>query len=129
MNIEDQVCSLELSKRLKELDVKQESLFCYTTDYDLEFLPSEIRNYDICIAAFTVSELGEMIPWKLRISNYPCQLSLSGKKPYVLEYRSMGHYNTIRTYINSFHDDNISNCFAKMLIYLLVNGLIENDKR
>jgi hypothetical protein len=62
MNLEEQVCSLELAKRLKELNVEQDSLFCWINNCDLEYLPLEIRNKNVVYAAFTVAELGEMLP-------------------------------------------------------------------
>lgn len=77
MKLEDQVVSLDLAKRLKELGVKQESLF-----YHWQFLNDELGLYKydgvhdyrrerkrngaywirIC-SAFTVAELGEMLPF------------------------------------------------------------------
>jgi hypothetical protein len=83
MKLEEQVCSLEISKKLKELGVMQESLFYY--DYAphigkknknlnepiLSFwgnVPWEdqfhnrIYDKESFISAFTVSELGEMLP-------------------------------------------------------------------
>jgi hypothetical protein len=74
MKLEDQVCSLELAKRLQELGVKRESLFYWheeqghkgKNDYLNAFclinnseLP--IRSFR-AISAFTVAELGEMLP-------------------------------------------------------------------
>jgi hypothetical protein len=62
MKLENQVCSLDLAKRLKELGVKLESLFWWrwfegTNDFELansQYLPEDI-------SAFTVAELGERI--------------------------------------------------------------------
>ena len=62
LKLEDQLTSFELSKKLKELGVKQNSLFCWTSDIDLEYLPTDIRNNNSCIAAFSVAEHGEMLP-------------------------------------------------------------------
>jgi hypothetical protein len=66
--LEKQVCSLDLAKRLKELGVKQESLFYWHIDSMKEFdprvkmgLPSgDVATYGI--SAFTVAELGERLP-------------------------------------------------------------------
>lgn len=77
MNIEDQVCSLELAKRLKELGVKQESLFTYFNIdgegkyhiYFCECLPEEGEYAGKPIAAFTVAELGEMLPNAIAIDD------------------------------------------------------------
>ena len=85
MKLEDQVCSLELAKKLKELGVKQESLWswCWEEDYDGTRcntpslrLTSEVygardsigRHVEIIASAFTVAELGEMLKeseWRL----------------------------------------------------------------
>ena len=68
MKIEDQVCSLELAKRLKELGMKQDG------NYFWESVGDGIKSWHqlslalICkyngteVAAFTVVELGEMLP-------------------------------------------------------------------
>jgi hypothetical protein len=79
MKLENQVVSLDLAKRLKELGVKQESLFAW-----VKLPPSEKEGYEgeeyglvyewtmahnagkECISAFTVAELGEMLPKRTR---------------------------------------------------------------
>lgn len=95
MNIEPHVISLPLAKKLKELDVLQESLFYWvTTTLDHEFYLVISEEFDVigphfafdgrplslgmvyqdsgsegdswdteeCYAAFTVAELGELLP-------------------------------------------------------------------
>ena len=77
MKLESQVCSLELAKRLKELGVKQESLFWYSinprpkserTETELEaYLTNgwEEDNYGFRrgenVSCFTVAELGAFL--------------------------------------------------------------------
>ncbi len=73
MKPEQQVCSLDLAERLKELGVKQESLFYWCNqeqgaDYDTKEVEWHL-NYGqqgwvkkVLISAFTVAELGEMLP-------------------------------------------------------------------
>jgi hypothetical protein len=65
MNLEQQVCGLDLAKRLKELGVKQESYFAWC-DCDVH---GEYRIVDFHaadgerrISAFSAAELGEMLP-------------------------------------------------------------------
>ena len=89
MKLEDQVCSLEMAKKLKELGVKQESLFGwyeYTCDVDKKSSGNAYIAYCDCVeehedsdassyfhskliaSAFTVAELGEMLKeseWRL----------------------------------------------------------------
>ena len=78
MNLSDQVTSLALSKKLKELGVKAESLYAYYgnagqwndvivdmsmySDVDDEFKECKL------LPAYTVAELGELLPWKLKAS-------------------------------------------------------------
>ncbi len=65
MELEKQVCSLELAKRLKELGVKQYPATFYWTnrykkEYELMYQPVHQMKY--LVAAFTVAELGELLP-------------------------------------------------------------------
>ena len=61
MKLENQVCSLELAKKLKELGVKQESLFWWCKDFKGRVVQPHKHN---ClgggISAFTVIELLEI---------------------------------------------------------------------
>jgi hypothetical protein len=75
MELEKQVVGFELSKRLKELGVKQESLWYWIKDGDLQIETEDhftrvdwewgsCRKFEEVehTAAFTVAELGEMLP-------------------------------------------------------------------
>lgn len=82
MKLQDQVCSIEQAKTLKELGVEQDSIFYYDARYDEPslFMPSywsyrkrgilveekeataDLRQKGLLIAAFTVAELGVMLP-------------------------------------------------------------------
>lgn len=80
MKLENQVCSLALAKRLKELGVEQESLYYYCEEQDRQDRPpSGMGLYDWetsfhrkhnaphlkQYSAFSVAELGEMLPTSL----------------------------------------------------------------
>lgn len=150
MQLEKQVCSLELSKRLRELGVKQESVFYWnlknkitktadiydwvfgTTPVGTEYSRKKVIGRNV--SAFTVAELGEMLPagiserrngnnthetavdvsWGLNIS------PKWGKNDmrYVLYLSGDNHY---------VQDDSEANARAKMLIYLLDNKLISKE--
>src|ERR1700689_4384174 len=97
MKLESQVCSLELSKRLKELGFKQESLFYwYNTKGDERFYGiaytkgSKLKN---TFSAFTVAELGEMLPRNIIVKNKEYLLTMT--KGYFLSYEPY--------YDNGFH--------------------------
>lgn len=64
MKLEQQVTSLEISKRLKELGVKQESYFIWVEEgwRHIPFLSDRNHGYVGSCSAFTSSELGEMLP-------------------------------------------------------------------
>lgn len=69
MTLEQQVCSLKLAKRLKELGVKQESIFYWNDKGQMmaDFNWSDVENEDWetmkldWYSAFTVAELGELL--------------------------------------------------------------------
>lgn len=75
MSLEQQVCSLELAKKLKELGVIKESLFYWsscshcTAEYGVEeWSLQEGMDYGDNYSAFTSSELLEIINAFIRIS-------------------------------------------------------------
>ncbi len=73
MKLEPQVVSLELAKKLKELGVNQASLFFYSkfTDgsFEIELSKSSAMGASD-FSAFTVAELGEMLPAQLPGPSY-----------------------------------------------------------
>jgi len=140
MNLENQVSSLVLSKQLKDLGIKQESLWVYV---------DTLRGYKIIlnrpdsdifkvsreqISAFTVAELGEMLPTVIELES-----KLTGKK----EKKGMGFLaDDIEVQTNNFYgvekyrifiieigkfqvsEKTEADARAKMLVYLLENKLI-----
>lgn len=118
MKLEDQVISLECAKRLTGLGVKHKSLFYWRANYakdsfEVVYIPDE--NAEPYLPAYTVAELGEMLPETVgagKARKYP-----SDRKFYFCTY---------------YIDDYKANCEAstetdaraEMLIYLLENKLI-----
>jgi hypothetical protein len=83
MKLEDQVVSLELAKRLKELGVKQESLFTWYEWYENEMILFHDRSPEISgqnpYSAFTIAELVEILP-----KNIPFTLVKNNQNYYVI---------------------------------------------
>ena len=126
MKLVDQVCSLELSIKLKELGVKQQSIFlwefyndnCYGIKYyPYAIFPSLLETHIKIYSAFTVSELGEFIP--------PLHYTIKSKNNiyFVPNQCLEGGYEITKT----FEDKNEANVRARMLIYLIKNGLMTNE--
>lgn len=123
----DRVSSLELSKKIKELGVKQDSLFYWVKDFDgckgwqlfvtgqmcgqlddhYEFSKEHLSGYEF-YSAFTVAELGEMLP-----EGY--MTKREGKR-----WRGAG----FDIADGSIIADTEANARAKMLIYLVDKGKI-----
>lgn len=126
MKIEDQVCSLELAKKLKELGVKQESLFWWQVDIDghaeLNF-GKTLTNYGVKVeahySAFTVAELGEMLPGNISGLYFVTQKGLMGNSWYVEALTVVGHSEVWLAIAKTEADAR-----AKCLIYLIENKLI-----
>ena len=123
MKLEDQVVSLELAMKLKELGVKQESLFSWYhhTTEDVENnikdnwklkmgSPSEAKTSED-VSAFTVAELGERLPFC-----YTTWTNVRGDDWWCGDLRG-----TLRPIDGATEAD----ARAKMLIYLI--ELIENN--
>ena len=112
MKLEDQVVSLELAKKLKELGVKQESYFCWDIR-DEKILDSSICMNDE-IPAFTVAELGEML-WEA-IKNDYSQSQYLGKA-------------YLQAFSKEFDDyKSEADARAKLLIHLIEQGIIKTDE-
>lgn len=130
MTLDEQVTSLELSKKLKELGIKQSSLFCWTADLDLEFLPTEIRNKDICIAAFTSAEIGALLTkqtWDCPEidGKFHRNVSLKYGKNYMsLIGSSEAGFGERTELLYSTGSKNEADARAEMFIYLVEKGLI-----
>jgi hypothetical protein len=112
MELNQQVCSLEYAQRLKELGVNQESLFYYAIGgvvYRSEMPFFMDSNY----SAFTVGELGEyfekeIVSGKDFSGSYFCRAILPNGEDMI-----------------TTDNENEANTRAKMLIYLIEQGLVK----
>lgn len=146
MKLENQVTNLELSKKLKELGVKQESLYYWVEKWDLEkdennlwksyftgkvYLNHYYNNDNprLIASAFTVAELGEMLPEEIEDPKtkyiFGLHLNKVESKNWEVwyEYRWNDEERLIGEQV--FYSDTEANARAKMLIYLIENKLVK----
>jgi hypothetical protein len=151
-------CSLEYAKQLKELGVEQDSWFSYfeTGRYGLILEESntnfELDHYIVVqrlCSAFSIAELGELLPNRVTISEdnipfesftivikkfYTVNEDRTTTNNYILNYECdsteiAGENAWLRRYLMSnIFDPNLANAMARMLIYLIENGLMKNDQ-
>jgi len=132
MKLEDQVCSFELAKRLKELGVKHDSLayYCisdctkYVSLFIQKFPARKSKHFEV-ISAFTVAELGDFLR-KFEIEN-----------SYDLEIDSYNTYDCYNVVVKknraepfeSYYsqEDTEANARAKMLIWLIEQGYVKHE--
>lgn len=146
MNLIDQVVSLELSKRLKELGVWQHSLFYWVrpinewqltivnTDKDKIYFNNSIMDIfplEHC-AAFTVAELGKFLPKSITVSvKYP-DVWGSSQIEAGLSYDENGFplysYQEDSDYAPNYLGEHEADYRAEMLIWLLQEKLMELPK-
>lgn len=130
MKLEDQVTSLDLCRRLKELGVKQESYFWWVKKNfanDPPVDPWIVEAYQDTHAmentsAFAVPELGEMLPINIRIDKSPFILVI-GKtwmKTWVVSYRNSKIGKSIE-----FQSEIEADARARTLIYLIEQKLLK----
>lgn len=123
MRLEDQVCSRELSERLKGLGVRQSSEFYHLIGGVASRIEALPLMGDSWCSAFTVAELGNLLPpstqpltyWISKIST-SCENSL---------WQSDIVFN--RKSLSIFNDKTEANVRAKMLIFLIENGYLKTD--
>jgi len=125
MKLKNQVCSLELSKKLKVLGVEQESLFYWlysfgNNNYTLLEKTATNKLHDEDISAFTVAELGDILP------SASVVLSLSFEK--LDEYHWVTYSKRDRHIFMVGGIKSEANTRAKMLIYLIENELTVKPK-
>lgn len=144
MTLEQQVTSLEISKRLKELEVKQESLFywegktlvakttlgfttfgCEGTGGEPTWYPrSEVEEEQF--SAFTASELGEMLPQYIildgGLENYSCELEIVRSSAWRFYYGDMNKEYSFK--FTASTNTSEANARGEFLVYLLENKLI-----
>jgi len=140
---------LEYAKKFKELGVKQESEFYYiapkeSTSYELVSIERirlyrEIYTKGVAkISAFTVGELGEMLPYDFSVpykyekidltSNVymECRITCwidSSRTPRLYGINIESQYEA-RMIFKDVYDKSEANVRAKMLIYLIENKLV-----
>lgn len=124
MKLENQVVSLELAKKLKELGVKQESLFYWVRrdmqadDSVVQIMQNKIHESygETLCSAFTVAELGEMLPKeKMTFVNW-------FESGWRIDYGTeRDEHSRVGAHLI---DKNLANAIAKMVIYLLENKII-----
>jgi hypothetical protein len=143
MNLESQVCSLDLAKRLKELGVKQESLFYHClnvktfSEKDIEpHLIAMVRSGSEYYSAFSVAELGFLLPNKIVIENNGIYRLKMNKYMFIWALTYKCTFSNIISscdlyfpliLIKNILDKNEANCRARMLIYLIENGLVKAE--
>lgn len=132
MKLEDQVCSLEQAKKLKELGVSQESLFWWLELYqgpEDNFNPRYFLNsgkhkdIEIQFSAFTVAELGEMLPVKVENVYQEIITTHTGSGEWKCAVRNVISGDWPQKY--QIDADTEADARAKMLIYLLENNLVD----
>lgn len=141
MKIEEQVCTLEQAKKLKKLKLSQDSYFQWKcnnvqnvvvektmTDMIDRSLPTLNKNY----AAFTVSELGVMLPIEVKNAylNYRFDHMGDYHVQYMIDNKEEQDLVLVHNDFLVWKTSNISEAQARatMLIYLLENNLITSEE-
>jgi len=150
MKLEDQVIDLSYAQRLNKLGVLQYSLFYwYRIEYKLRLEIDELTgvetkteieykfvvanptttyvDHDGAWSAFTVSELLDLLPKKIKLEDEEEDL------PLVMRYTEDDNigwdvyykFNYYTFMDEFFHDTKLENALAKMLIHLIENKLID----
>lgn len=133
MKLDDQVCSLELAKKLMDLGVKQKSLFVWEyyspIAYTVRYIPfatmPDIFNHVKWYSAFTVAELGKMLPPVIKIEGEPYELNFDcGLDPYYELVNGGSGYKFVTD-----SDAGEADARAQMLIYLIENNLMPAEEK
>ena len=143
---EQEVLSLDLSKKLKELGMPQESLFYWEVPHDqrkaqnevipvVDELPAKenVRNrFFFYYSAFTADELRELLPPSIPLFKDSLESAdLHLTREYNLSTKTINEWccwykrsDTGSALIEQFGGSSMIDALAKMLIYLLENKLL-----
>ena len=122
MNLEEQVCSLELAKELDRLGVKVPSHFYWNAkdeNIDAFWLTSNPYEGYSKYPAYSVAELGGMLPEDM---------------VQTLKWKGLWYCESWKDVVDKINpicrkvDETEANARAKMLIYLITNKLMEVPK-
>ncbi len=124
MELSRQVTSLEISKRLLELGIKQQSLFYWRIWKDkstsIVYTKGKIIDKEY-ISAYTASELGELLPKTIIHDGDECELvCIYGKKGGCYVMYCEDEFTAI-----DFQAETECDARGKMLIHLLESGLLK----
>lgn len=137
MILEEQVVSLELAKKLKELGVKQESAFYWEVNLQNKWTLFLVDDFSPRMhpnaAAFTVAELGEMLPHYVcpKYNDTPQYLRIEkmpSDRTWRIQYmrrRDEGEHIEHRTPVNPVCEITEADARAKMLCYLIEQKIVE----
>jgi hypothetical protein len=146
INLKDIVCDFEYAKKLKELGVKQESLFSCFIDDDLNKIYIKDSNYDggmdfdrnLC-SAFTSDELLNILPktlpnyyfliiHRIEEDDVPEDIDeyyvgqFGYRHDFYIDYKNCEDDSKI---CEEIHDKKLSNALAKMLVWLIENKYVK----
>ncbi len=139
------VCDLKYAIELKDLGYKQEGIWWWVVyegeDYQLgiynkkenEFTFMSEKGFtqrlDKDIVAPTVAELGKALPYRVRLEFADYWLYISkAKSHWDIRYKSFseGRYHSMGLPDKGmFQGDTLANAMAKMLIYLIKEGIVK----
>lgn len=123
MKLEQQVVSLELAQKLKKLGVKQESYFGWVRTGENNQEWKVEASFGHGYSAFTVAELGQMLPSYIRHDTYD-QLYMYCYKDDANMWRVTYTKWGMMKEFEIEKQDTEADARAKMLVYLLENELI-----
>lgn len=148
MELENQICSKELSQQLERFGIKKESYFEWLFYPDkMEWRASPAFENKLGYSAYTVAELGEILPNYIQVKGfepfdnyrivitkfYSVNEDRSLTNNYIINYECDSTNLTgeaawlRRRLINNIYDPNLANAMAKMLIYLIENNLLRDN--
>jgi hypothetical protein len=157
------IISLELSKRLKELDINHQSLYSYFLS-EFQIIKGKVSEKNIvltysCISntsnkwnAYTASELFEILPYFIDTKNNepfnffrfnmtrglivednkdinnPTIVFSVNYNCDIIQLKKESPYFALNLIKHNIYDASLSNCLAKLLIYLLEEGFVKIEE-